>query len=203
MASPIRRIASGSIHHVISRGNNGGWIVRDAVDRSLFRLRLGDAARAFGWELVAWCLMTTHVHLVGRAPEGGISSGMQVLLSRHANAINRRYGRTGHLFQNRFYSVEVASDAHLISSIAYVNRNPVAAYAVEVAEDWRDSSYRATLGSEPAPGWLGVEEVLALFGPTPERARVNLADMVHNGRVPASEALEGVRAFESRGLATT
>ncbi len=127
---------------------------------------------------------------------------MQVLLSRHANAVNRRHGRTGHLFQNRFFSVEVATDAHLISSIAYVNRNPVAAHVVETAADWRDSSYRAAVGVEPAPRWLMVEEVLELFGTSPERARVNLADLVHHGRVPASEALEAVRAFETRGVAT-
>ena len=174
--------------------------MRDAVDRSLFRTRLDAVARKFGWELLAWCLMTTHVHFVGRAPEGGVSSGMQALLSRHANAINRRHGRTGHLFQNRFFSVEVATDAHLISSIAYVNRNPVAAYVVESAADWRDSSYRATLGSESAPRWLAVSEVLELFGTTPAHARSNLTELVHHGRVPASEALEAVRTFEAYGL---
>ncbi len=125
---------------------------------------------------------------------------MQALNSRHAQCVNRRHGRTGHLFQNRFFSVEVATDAHLVSSVAYVNRNPYAAHAVEAAEDWRDSSYRAMLGLEPAPRWLPVDEILELFGRTQASARAELASLVSSGRVPVSDTLEAVRWFEVYGL---
>jgi putative transposase len=201
MGHPLRRLDPEAIYHVISRGNNGGWIVRDAVDRAAFRSRLERVAKKHDWEGFAWCLMTTHAHLVLRAPEECISLGMQALNSRHAQCVNRRHGRTGHLFQNRFFSVEVATDAHLVSSIAYVNRNPLAAYAVEAAEDWRDSSYRAMLGLEPAPSWLAVDEILELFGRTTVSARAQLASLVSSGRVPVSDTLEEVRRFELYGLA--
>ncbi len=75
-------------------------------------------------------------------------------------AINQRYGRAGHLFRNRFFSKTIESDAHQVASIAYVNRNPVHHCACEDAADWRDSSYRATMGLERAPAWLRVDEVL-------------------------------------------
>ncbi len=114
--------------------------------------------------------------------------------------MNRRHGRTGHLFQNRFYSVRVATDGHLISSIAYVNRNPVAARAVEAAVDWRDSSYRSTMGIEPAPTWLLVDEILGLFGSSSSRGRAELADLVSSGRVPVSDTLTEVQRFERSGL---
>ncbi|HXH98461.1 MAG TPA: transposase [Gaiellaceae bacterium] len=201
MGHPLRRLDPEAIYHVISRGNNGGWIVRDAIDRAAFRSRLDCVAKKYDWEGFAWCLMTTHAHFVLRAPEECISLGMQALNSRHAQCVNRRHGRTGHLFQNRFFSVEVATDAHLVSSIAYVNRNPLAAYAVEAAEDWRDSSYRAMLGLEPAPSWLAADEILELFGRTQATARAELASLVSSGRVLVSDTLEEVRRFELYGLA--
>ena len=144
--------------------------------------------------------MTTHFHFVLRAPEGCISDGMQVLNTRHARAINRRHGRTGHLFQNRFFSVEIATDAHFVASTAYVNRNPLAAFAVEAAEDWRDSSYRATMGLAAGAGWLAVDEVLGVFGRSPASARAALAELVSSGRVPVSDTLELVRRYETRGI---
>jgi len=200
VASPIRQLDPEGIYHVVSRGNNGGGIVLDAVDRSVFRRRMSRVAVEYDWEVFAWCLMTTHVHYVMRAPEGCISAGMQALHSRHAVGVNRRHGRTGHLFQNRFFSVAIETDAHLISSLVYVNRNPFAAFAVEAAEDWRDSSYRATLGLADAPGWLACDFVLGLFGRTPSVARRALAELVSSGRVPASEALDDVRRYEARGI---
>jgi REP-associated tyrosine transposase len=174
--------------------------VRDAIDRAAFRMRLDETAVDYRWQVFAWCLMTTHQHFVLRAPEGCISGGMQELNSRHAVATNRRHGRRGHLYENRFFSVEVATDAHFIASTAYVNRNPLAALAVERAEDWRGSSYRPTMGFDPAPAWLDVDFVLSMFGRTREKARAELADRVYSGRVPASEALEEVRRYESRGF---
>ena len=197
MASAIRQLDPEAIYHVVSRGNNGGSIVLDAVDRSLFRQRMDKVAREYEWEIFSWCLMTTHVHYVMRAPEGGISDGMQALHSRHAVGVNRRYGRTGHLFQNRFFSVEIETDAHLVSSLVYVNRNPLAAFAVEAAEDWRDSSY---LGLASVPGWLAADFVLGLFGRAPSVARRALAELVSSGRVPSSEALDDVRRYETRGI---
>lgn len=200
MAAPLRHLHPDGVYHVVSCGNNRGWIVRDAIDRAAFRMRLNETAIDYGWQVFAWCLMTTHEHVVLRAPEGCISRGMQELNSRHAVATNRRHGRRGHLYENRFFSVEVATDAHFISATAYVNRNPLAAYAVERAEDWRDSSYRATMGLDPAPDWLDVGFVLGMFGRTRERAREELADRVSSGRLPASEVLEEVRRYESRAF---
>jgi REP element-mobilizing transposase RayT len=191
-----------AIYHVVSRGNNRGWIVRDALDRHAFRERLDRVATDYEWEVYAWCLMTTHEHLLLRGPAGSISRGMQELNSRHARGMNRRHGRCGHLFENRFFSVRVATDAHFVAATAYVNRNPLAAFAVERAEDWRDSSYRATMGLDPAPRWLDIGFVLGVFGRDKHAARASLARYVRSGHVPSSEAIDEVRQFEASGFAT-
>ncbi|HET7567830.1 MAG TPA: transposase [Gaiellaceae bacterium] len=200
MGHPLRLIDPEARYHVVARGNNREPIVRDAIDRRIFRIRLAQIAEKHELEFNAWCLMTTHAHFVLRSRLANVSSAMQELLSGHARTINRRHGRTGHLFQNRFFSVELASDAHLISSIAYVNRNPYAAYAVEDPADWRDSSYRATMGLEPAPAWLDVGFVLGLFSDRLAAARAELETIVRSGRVPVSDTLDLVKRFEERGL---
>lgn len=200
VARPLRALDPDAIYHVVSRGNNGEPIVWDALDRRMFRMRLDRIASTFELEFMAWCLMTTHVHFVVRSPDMRLSAAMQELLGGHARTMNRRHGRTGHLFQNRFFSIEVATDAHLVSSIAYVNRNPFAAFIVEDPADWRDSSYRATMGFERAPRWLEVEFVLGVFGRTAVSVRRELADLVRSGRVPVSDTIEAVRLFEARGI---
>ena len=165
-----------------SRGNNRGLITFDGTDRANLRGQLAAAATKHEWEIFAWCLMPNHYHVVLRAPEGAASSGFQELNGNHARRTNRRHGRVGHLFQNRFYCGELASEAHLISAILYVVRNPVTAGLCEHAGLWPDSSYRATVGLERAPRWLVVDQVLKLFGSTAESGRSEFARLVRSGQ---------------------
>ena len=92
-----------------SRGNNRGLITFDGTDRAGLRGELAAAATKHKWEVFAWCLMPNHYHVILRAPEGAASSGFQELNGNHARRTNRRHGRIGHLFQNRFYCGELAS----------------------------------------------------------------------------------------------
>jgi putative transposase len=68
------------------------------------------AARTFaelGWVCLMYCLMSTHYHLIVRTENADLSPGMQQINSRHARSFNRRHGRRGHLFGDRFGSVFV------------------------------------------------------------------------------------------------
>jgi len=124
MAREIRVFDPDLLYHVVAKGNNGGWIVRDVDDRQLFTWRMDRVATAYHWEMFAWCLMKNHAHWVLRAREDTISAGMQELIGGHARTMNRRHGRSGHLFRNRFFSTAIETDAHAVASIAYVNHNP-------------------------------------------------------------------------------
>jgi REP element-mobilizing transposase RayT len=183
----LRILDPDGIYHVVSRGNNRGPITFDATDRAGLREELGAAATRYRWEVFAWCHMTTHAHVVLRAPEGGISRGLQELNGNHARRTNYRHGRVGHLFHNRFRCRAVASDAHLINAIAYVVRNPVSAGLCEHPGQWPESSYRATAGREPAPRWLVVDQVLSLVGSSPESGREAFARLVGSGQLLVSD----------------
>jgi putative transposase len=153
MGRPVRNVTAGGTYHVTARGNNGRRIFVTDDERMRF---LGTVAEVVGkrsWTNLAYCLMSNHIHLILRTQEADLSDGMRDILARHAKAFNREHGRTGHLFCERFYSVDVASEAHLFAALRYVARNPVKAGLVQSAHLWRWGSYRAVvLKQAPSAG---------------------------------------------------
>jgi len=127
---------------------------------------------------------------------------MQELNGNHARRMNRRYDRTGHLVRNRFFSVALETEAHLVAAILYVARNPVRAGLCASPAAWPDGGYRATAGLEPAPPWLAVASVRALFGEDHQRAVATYRDFVHAGHLPVSDTVEEVSRV-GRGSAVT
>lgn len=80
--------------------------------------------------------MPNHSHLVVETTRAELTSGMHRLNGRYAQRFNRRYDRVGHVFQNRFSSYVIQSEAHLHRAIAYVRSNPVAARLCANVDDW-------------------------------------------------------------------
>ena len=187
MGRDPRAIDPDAVYHVVCRGSNRQLIVWDNHDCDAFRSELDAVALRFSWRVYAWCLMPNHHHTVLRSEETSFSAGFQQLNGNHSRRTNRRHGRTDHLFRNRPAATEVESTAHLVGAIAYVVRNPVAAGLVSHAAEWRWSSYRAIIGREPAPPWLLVDEVLALFGRDRESAVRAFERLVHTGHLSVSD----------------
>ena len=182
MGRELRVIDPEAIYHVTPRGSDSGPIAFDLGDfESLFADMIKAIVR-YGWQVFAWCLMSTHYHVVLRAPKGGFSPGFQLVNGNHSRRTNRRHGRSAHLFQNRPFAVEVATDAHLVNAVLYVVRNPVKAGMCNHASHWAFSSYRATVGLAEAPPWLEREALRELFGDAAEFER-----LVHGGHLPVSD----------------
>jgi putative transposase len=95
---------------------------------------------------------------------------MRQLNGVYTQRFNRCHRRVGHVFQGRYHGVLVQKDAYLLELTRYVVLNPVRAAMVRQAVDWPWSSYRATVGKVPAPGWLEVDWLLAQFGSTRNNA---------------------------------
>ena len=148
MARPHRPNIAGASYHVMARGIRREAIYLDDEDRGKFLRVLGDVARRYGWECLAYCLMDNHYHAVVRTPQPNLSLGMRFVNGAYATAFNARYGRDGHLFQGRFRSVLIRSSGHLRIAIRYVLRNPVAARLCTDPTGWPWSSYEATLSTD-------------------------------------------------------
>jgi len=164
MARPLRIEYDGALYHVTSRGNEQKPIFRHDADRRLFLDTLAQVAERFHWLCHAYCLMNNHYHLLIETPDGNLSKGMRQLNGVYTQAFNRRHRRTGHLFQGRFNAILVQKDSHFLEVCRYVVLNPVRAKSVKHPEQWRWSSYRATLGQAPVPEWLKTDEILSHLG---------------------------------------
>jgi putative transposase len=171
MARPLRIEFAGALYHVTSRGNERRPIFRSDRDRRTFLEFLGTAARRFGWSVTAWVLMTNHFHLVIQTPEANLSRGMHWLNGKYAGWFNQRHARVGHLFQGRFKGFLVEKETYFTELLRYVVLNPVRAKMVERPEEHRWSSYRMTVGLEPAPEWFDLDGALAPFSPDRAVAR--------------------------------
>jgi len=116
-----------AVFHVTARGVDGTRIVRDRADGLVFLTLLRDGVRRFRLDVHAFCLMPNHVHLVVDARRDRLSAAMHRLLGIHAQRFNRRHGRRGHLFGDRFWTQLVRSEEHLAATCGYVVHNPVRA----------------------------------------------------------------------------
>ncbi|MBA3381854.1 MAG: transposase [Actinobacteria bacterium] len=152
MARPPRPLLPDGLYHVSARGNERAAIYRDAGDRRLFLELLTKGVERYQWPILSYCLMTNHYHLLVQTPLANLSRGMRQLNGVYAQSFNRRHARVGHLFQGRYRARVVQEDAHLLSAVRYIVRNPVRAGLCHHPAEWRWSSHRAALGQEPR--WL-------------------------------------------------
>jgi REP element-mobilizing transposase RayT len=162
MAKPRQENPEGGMYHAFGRGNEKQVIFRDDEDRQRYLMLLARVVKEKGWQVLAFCLMTNHVHLVVATRAGNLGDGMQLLHGEYVKYFNRKYKRVGHLFNRPFKSVEVEDDVHACMTIRYVARNPVEAGLCVKPEDWAWSSCRVTL-ERRGYAWLDVERLLGCF----------------------------------------
>lgn len=141
---------SGLTQHVLNRGNNRCDIFRSDRDYAYFLTVLGEAASAHQLDVHSYALMTNHFHLVVTPQVAtAVSTVMQVAGSRYVGYFNRRYSRTGTLFEGPFKSMFIDSETYWFRCMRYVELNPVRAGLVSDPGAYRWSSYRAhALGVE-------------------------------------------------------
>lgn len=186
MSRPIRIEFPDALYHVTARGDRREDIFEDDQDRQMFLSTLGQVVVRFNWICHAYCLMDNHYHLMIQTPDGNLSKGMRQLNGVYTQASNRRYRRVGHLFQGRFKAILVDSNTYLLELTRYVVLNPVRAGMVKDPADWHWSSYRASVGMEPAAPWLAVDGLLAQFAKQRRLAQQRYAQFVIEGRMKAS-----------------
>lgn len=129
--------------HVVTRGNARATVFHSADDYARFIELLRVAQNRAPTELLAWCLMPNHLHLVLRPRnDGDLSRFMHWLLTTHVQRHRVRHGTSGRVWQGRYKAFPIQADAHLLIVIRYVERNPVRAGLVRSALEWSWSSVR-------------------------------------------------------------
>ncbi len=153
-------------YHVCARGMGKQLIFEGDEDRWEFLELMRDCCREEGVTVIAWCLMGNHVHLVLADYEDAMSAAMHRLLLTYARRFNKRTGRTGHLFQNRFDRRSLDTDRYLMAAIRYVHANPQEA-GIALIERYPWSSFAEYLrayDNDTTRGFSDPACVLELFG---------------------------------------
>ena len=141
-----RLVVPGYPHHVTQRGVRRQKTFFDARDYRHYLAVAEQLLRSHDIEILAYCLMPNHVHaVVVPAQTGSLAAFFGRLHQHYAKSTNSRYEWSGHLWQNRFYSV-VMDECHTIAALRYVERNPVRSALVKQPQDWQWSSARGNLG---------------------------------------------------------
>ncbi len=160
-----RRIPSElDIYHVVARGTGKQLIFECDEDRNKFLSFFEHALSANKTEALAWCLMGNHVHLLLQAPLEQIAECMRYLCREYALYFNERYGRSGHLFQERYLSEPVTDEVYLMLVTRYIHFNPESAGICDF-DTYEWSSYQEYLGEAR---YCKTEPILSLFGTVEE-----------------------------------
>jgi putative transposase len=152
-----RCVLAGVPHHVTQRGVDRCPVFETDSDRSTYTRLLRENLPQAGVRLLGWCLMTNHVHLVA-LPDSAESLALLLrrVHGRYAQYFNIRSGRSGHLWQNRYFACALGA-GHVWRALSYVDRNPVRAGLVASAAEYPWSSAAAHLSGDDPKALLDLE----------------------------------------------
>jgi putative transposase len=146
MPRTARTVIPGLPYHVTQRGNRRQDVFFSDDDRRRYLAWLKDYSERYGLEILAYCLMSNHVHYASIPREhDAMARTLQIVHTRHSQAINDELGWSGHLWQGRFFSTAL-DEAHLWTAVRYIERNPVRAGLVSHASEYPWSSAAFHLG---------------------------------------------------------
>ena len=150
MPRQARLTLPGMAHHITQRGNYRKNVFHKDEDYSCYCHWMNKYSSNYGLDILAFCLMTNHVHFIVVPQEkGSLARTFNIVHMRYAQYHNKRAKVKGHLWQGRFYS-SVLDDQYLYRALRYVERNPVRAQMVKKvwAYPWSSARWHMGLDSE-------------------------------------------------------
>ena len=152
MTRPLRIQYPDAYYHVTCRGNERKEIFRNQEDRKEFFRLLARSVDIFGVFLLAYSLMPNHFHLLVCTPKGNLSEVMRHFNISYTGAFNRKYHRSGHLYQGRYKAFLIDADNYLLEVSRYIHLNPLRMKSKEPLEKrWQDLLIN---DSTSLPGYL-------------------------------------------------
>ena len=150
MARLSRLVVPRQAHHILQRGHDRQPIFRDAEDFQSFLGWMRDAAKLYAVALHAYVLLPDQLHLLATpADADGLGRMMQWLGRHYVPYYNRKYQRTGTLWQDRFKASVIEAERYLMPCSRYIELAPVRAGIVASASDYSWSSYAHHAGVRP------------------------------------------------------
>lgn len=164
-------------------GDRRRVIFREDKDRQNFLSRVAQISADTETQILAWALMDTHVHILMFSGPPGLSKFMRRLLTGYAVWYNRRYHRSGHLFQNRYKSILCEEDTYLLELVRYMHLNPLRAGIVKNLGELDRYPWcgHGVLIGRSQSDWQAKEYILRQFGETEGKAKRAYRRFVEEG----------------------
>jgi putative transposase len=138
----------GKYFHIYNRGANKKKIFFEEENYFYLLKKLKHYSKKYEFSVIAYCLMPNHFHFVFRQDgDNPLNIPIAFLFNGYTKAVNKRYNRTGTLFEGPFKSIEVENVNYLLELCRYIHRNPVDDGLVEKLEDWKFSNYLEWIGT--------------------------------------------------------
>ena len=194
-----RQTLPGAVYHVISRFVDREFRLNSDVLRSEYLRRAAVVTSHCNWRVLAYALMSSHIHWVLVCNGDPISKFIHPLHVGFSGWINRAQRRTGPVFSQRPTTVVVKPEDTL-RVLAYVHNNPVRAGVVSRASESNWSSHLYYLEANSPPIWMSVELGLQLAGFTPDsEGRANFDEyVISHSEDPRDPILSGTTSVETR-----
>lgn len=136
-----REYCESGYYHVILRGVNKTTIFCDDDDCQRFLGTLNRYMKQLDTLVIAYCLMGNHVHLLLKASDDGLGQFMKCVEVSYVSYFNKRYDRSGHLFEARYKCKPIEDDEYFLTVLRYILMNPEVA-GMSNHEQYRWSNYR-------------------------------------------------------------
>ncbi len=154
------RLEIPGFYHILNRGVERRDVFLDRSDFGTFEELLCSAVKTYGVTLHNFCLMSNHYHLLVEIERPTLSRFMRLLNMNYAIYFNKKYYRSGHLWQGRYKSWYVTDDAYLFTLMRYIEQNPLKAGIVEKLEEYPYSSYHYLIDPTLLPPCLKHSKVV-------------------------------------------
>lgn len=148
MLRRARIILANTPHHIVQRGHNRQTVFVEKADYDYYLDTLKEWKRELNVSVYGYCLMTNHVHRISNPnnePEN-LGKLMKRLAGRQTRYVNHQENRSGSLWEGRYKSSPIETNAYLLSCLRYVERNPIKSGMVKSVADYEWSSYSQHAG---------------------------------------------------------
>ncbi|MBK5262934.1 MAG: transposase [Peptostreptococcaceae bacterium] len=210
MSYQIRVASANGYYHVMNRGNNKLSVFESISTKGMMLRYFERAAQIEGFEILAYCIMPNHYHLLVRAETTAtLSKAMQHINQSYSRYYMKRYKYVGHVFQGRFSCSSVNTSEYLARVIRYIHQNPVRGRLCQDAFAYYYSSFceyagRYTRNILPDNGLLLLEElgfndVLSFKRYHLESSYDNLGNMLVDNDTINLESKRLIKQYELEG----
>jgi len=159
MPRPMRIEYEDAYYHVMNRGRARQKIFHGDNYFEAFLAGLSEAHQRFSIQIMCYCLMDNHYHLLVKTPEANLGRAMRHINGVYTQRYNRLKKTDGTLFRGRYKAICVEEDSYQLHLSRYIHQNPREAKIVDKIDDYRWSSYPNYVNKLKAPEWLYQQEI--------------------------------------------